>query len=165
LGRATGGLLCGLGFLGGLGCFLGAAGGLFGRRAARFFLSGLAGLLGSAARFFGGGEDGDLLLLAPLGLALGGFLLLFCQDALADGDLGCGQAARRGSGAWRRRAGRRALCRRRSDDHRGWRWRHDGGTLFANLDLNDLGPAMAEALPDGSGIDGATDLCPSCRAQ
>ena len=82
----------------GLGLDFLANGLLFG--SARLFLGGLAGFGFASARFLGGGEDRDRLLLAPFRFAPGGVALLLNQGALASGLFGGGQCA---SGA--RRAG------------------------------------------------------------
>ncbi len=58
--------------------------------AARFLFGGLAGLLLAPARFLGGGQDGDLLLFAPLRLTAGVLALLFDQRPLARGEFGGG---------------------------------------------------------------------------
>ena len=68
----------------------------------RFFLGRLAGLGFAPARFLGGGEDRDLLLLAAFGFAPGGVALLFVQRPLPGGQFGGGQRA---PGTRRRPAG------------------------------------------------------------
>ena len=84
--------------------------------AARLLLGGLARLLLAAARFLGGRQDRNLLLLAPFRLALGRLALLLHQRALARRQFGRGQrpAGARQADARRARGpprGRRRLCR------------------------------------------------------
>src|SRR5207248_2028245 len=71
-------------FLGRLSGFLGAA--------ARFLLSRPTGFFLAPARLFGGGQNRDLFLLAPLGIALGRVALLLDQRTLAGRLLGGGQS-------------------------------------------------------------------------
>ena len=56
--------------------------------AAGVFLGGLTGLLFAATGFLGGGEDRNLLLLAPFGLTPRGIPLLLDQRALSGGVFG-----------------------------------------------------------------------------
>ena len=62
-------------------------------RLAGFLFRGLARLFFAPARLLGGREDGDRLLLAPLGLALRRLALLLDQRALPRGLLGGRQGA------------------------------------------------------------------------
>ena len=127
------------------------------RGTARFFLA--------PAGFLGGGEDRDLLLLAPFRFAPGGFLLLLDQRTLAGGQLGRGQraggAGGRTTAALRARAARRTGAATRHRRRRGCA----RGALLTHLDLHHLGAAMAEALPYRARIDRTADLEPCCRPQ
>ena len=133
-------------------CFLGLA--------TRFFFGGLARLVLAAARFLGGGQDRDLLLLAAFGVALGGVALLLDQRALAGGLFG--RRSARGRHPARGRAGGRGATRaviahgrrRRMARPRRAEALGDRRALLAHLHLHDLRPAMAEALPYGARIDG-----------
>ncbi len=147
------------------------------------FLFGLAAriILGLAAGFLGGGEDGNLFLLAALGLALGGG----GQHALAVGELGGGQGARGAIAALRtgalpggRGRGRGGCCgcrralglrtQRQGGGRRGGGASGGcGGTaaLLANLDLHNLRAAMREALPHGPGIDSMPGIAARGGAQ
>ena len=148
----------------------------------RFLFGGAlhGGLFLTAARLFGGGEDGNLLLLAAFRLALGFALrgqTLFGQHALARRDFRGSQSAaardwarprtvilgRRG-GPLGRGFQRRA---RRGCGRCGRRRRRTGrqATLLAHLDLHHFRAAMREALPHGSGIDGMSRIATRCRAQ
>ena len=126
------------------------------------------GLLLRAARLLGGGQDRNLLLLAALGVALRGVALLFDQCALPRRLLGRGQrptgtSAPAGAGNRSPRRGRSSgRCRRWCS--RGGRWgRRQRRALLAHFHLHDFRPAVAEALPDGSRIDGPPQFQPSCR--
>ena len=157
--RGAGGGTLGLGGLGrGLGGGGFALGRFFGFVAGRF-LGGAGFFLLAPAGFLGGGEDGDLLLLAPFRLAPRGFLLLFDQDALAGCQFGRGQragGARRGAPA----AGAATAAAALRGPGRGAR-----GALLAHLDLHHFRAAMAEALPDRAGIDRPSDLQSPRRPQ
>ena len=98
-----------------------------------------------AARLLGGGQDRDLLLLAALGLAPGGFALLLRQRALAGGKLGRGQrppgaggraGGCRGAAPGRRPARRGAPCCARAPA--GARRAPARGALLAHFDLHHL---------------------------
>jgi hypothetical protein len=107
-----------------------------------FFLGRLAGFGFAAARFLGGGEDRNRLLLAPFGFAPGSVALLLDQGALARGLFGGGQCA---AGTGSRTAwldyrpwcgGRTGWWRRRCT--RGGRRVRQGRTLLAHFHLHDL---------------------------
>ena len=141
----------------------------------------------AAASFLGCGEDGNLLLLAALGLTQGGNTLLFGQHALAGRQLGGGKRARRGARAGpgrlrggsrnrgcrgRRRACHRPLgqrliqCQCRHGCRRGSRGgRRPQATLLAHLNLYHFRPAMREALPHRSGVDRMPRITARSRAQ
>ena len=128
--------------------------------ALRCLFLGLAGLFLAPARLLGGGQDGDLLLFAflfpPLGLAARRLTLLLDEGTLPRRLLSCRQGARdswRGLALARRlgRAGRCAAGRLRTR-------RADRSAFLAHLDLHDLGPAMAEALSHGAGVNSAAEF-------
>ena len=78
---------------------------------AGFLFRGLARLFLAPARLLGGRQDGDLLLLAPLRLALRGLALLLDQRALPRRLLGRGQGARGSGDAPAARQARRRRAR------------------------------------------------------
>ncbi len=160
-GRGGGGR--GGGRLGGVaGLVLGSLAGLLLDGALRLFLGGPAGLFLAAAGFLGGGEDRDLLLLAPLRLAPRVLALLLGKRALPRGELGRGQGPPGAGGApsgLRVRAGPGRRSRRPARPGSG---RH---ALLAHLDLHHLRAAMAETLSDGAGIHGPAQLHAPGRSQ
>ena len=170
LGSTVGGRirgLCGDSRLGSLACSL------LGFRPRRFLGLALGILFGGSARLFlasacllSGRQDRDLLLLAPLGLPTRILTLLLDERTLTCGLLRRRQRARYRGGRCATTGGSAACsrrrCARRGGPRRGATCRRtrcaDRGALFAHFDLDDLRPAVAEALPHGTRIDRAAEL-------